>query len=182
VSYPKGFRFTQQLFEKSNRAISNIDALFRSSQDMNLPSMLLLQYHYARCAMRRWDRNTEVVESDKLHRPKVSASKPVGPSHIGRQPAGSQTIRKREKARNVPSKSKNASFQKDNEGDEEPKQERSMEAIILALSSASEAAYAARVEHESEALELYSSKRMDTCSWVESLSSPKSSSENTSQR
>ena len=115
-----------------------------------------------------------VVESNKLHRVKVPASKPVGSSRIGRQPTGSQTITKREKAQDVSSISKNASFQKDDEGDEEPKQERSMEAIILALSSASEPAHAARVEREREALDLSSSKRMDTLSWVESLNSPES--------
>jgi len=176
VSYPEGVRFTQHSFEISRDNISNVDASFRSPQNLNLPSMLLLQYHYARCAMRRWGRNTEVVESDKLHRVKVPSSTPMGLSPIGRHPkrirGRGQTVISRENGQGVPSKSRRAPFQESNKDEEEPKQERSMEAIVLALSSASDAAYAARVEREKEASEFSSSKRMGTISWVESLRPP----------
>ena len=130
--------------------------------------MLLLQYHYAGCALKRWGRNLEVVDPKKLHRPEVVIRESTVPCSLDRKTAT-------EKRRLSEQTQKMSKRKKSRHSDEVlvPKTFSMMD-IVLELSMSSGTAQAAQARREREALEFSFNKRMDTRSWVEStkLSSP----------
>lgn len=97
-------------------------------------------------------RNVGVVDPSKLHQVEAPTAQSVGPPRtIGRNPKGNDN-----KVR-----------------DEDPVQEApSMMDVVLALSSSSDTARAARARRELEEPKIISNARMNTRLWVEGLETP----------